>query len=223
MTLYGRQRGRPLSESKASLLTALLPRIEVTLPCGDPRRLFSFPVKSIELEIGFGFGERLAQAGREDPRVGLIGSESFRNGIAHLLSLIESDRLDNIRIFPNDARLLLETCAPASVDRCWVLFPDPWPKRRHHKRRFITPSTLDRLADLLKDRGTLYLATDEPSLARWMFEHTWRHPKFEWTARSPLDWGTRPVDAPPTRYEQRALRQGSRPIFLHFERRSRQG
>ena len=221
MVLYGRQKGRPVSEKKAALLTTLLPRLQIPLPCADPRLLFPPAVTTIDLEIGFGFGERLARVSKERPLIGFIGCEAFRNGIIHLLSLIERDGLENIRIFPDDAHQLLEALPPESLDYCRILFPDPWPKKRHHKRRFITPASLDCLADLLKDRGQLHLATDDPSLARWMFEYTWRHPQFRWAARTRYDW--RRGDGPPSRYEQKARSRGLNPFFFHFERLSRQG
>jgi tRNA (guanine-N7-)-methyltransferase len=109
----------------------------------------------------------------------------------------------------------------ASIDRCFVLFADPWPKRRHWERRFIGPENLPRLARVLTDGAELRLASDDPGLITWMLDHTWHHPDFEWLARRADDWRTRPADWPATRYEQKAIAAGRRPVFLQFRRRER--
>jgi tRNA (guanine-N7-)-methyltransferase len=172
------------------------------------------------LEIGFGAGEHLAADARANPEIGLIGAEAYRDGIAALLRHIERDGLTNVRVFPDDARLLLERLTEGSLTRAVLLFPDPWPKRRHHKRRFVSRTTLDRLAFVLADEGELLFATDHDDYVRWTLEHVLAHPAFEWLARGPQDWRVRPYPAP-TRYESKARARGRRCAYLRFARRAR--
>jgi tRNA (guanine-N7-)-methyltransferase len=222
--LYGRRRGRPLRVGQRERQASLLPQLELALPEGsqlDPAAFFGFPVREIWLEIGFGGGEHLAQQAEDHPEIGFIGCEVFENGVVKLLAEIDRRGLGNIRIFPGDARALLETLAPGSIGRVFILFPDPWPKARHHKRRLIAPSTLNRLAEIMSDSAEFRLATDDPGYLCWMLEHATAHPAFRWTARSPADWRQRPHDWPATRYEQKARKAGRTPAFLRFERRPR--
>ncbi|MBV8779542.1 MAG: tRNA (guanosine(46)-N7)-methyltransferase TrmB, partial [Alphaproteobacteria bacterium] len=130
--------------------------------------------------------------------------------------------LRNIRVYPEDARPLLAGLAPRSVNRVFILFPDPWPKARHRKRRLVVRPTLDRLADIMADGAELRLATDDPGYLSWMLEHTTGHPAFAWTARRAVDWRERPTDWPETRYEAKARRAGRVPAFLRFQRRPRE-
>jgi len=177
----------------------------------------------IWLELGFGGGEHLAQMAEQYPQIGFIGCEVFENGIVKLLAQIEQRRLNNIRIFADDARLIVATLPPASIDRVFVLFPDPWPKRRQHKRRIVSRATLDDLAEIMTDNAELRLATDESDYLCWMLERVTAHPAFEWLARRPGDWRERPPDWPPTRYEQKARAAGRSPAFLRVRRRPRIG
>ncbi|HXP03468.1 MAG TPA: tRNA (guanosine(46)-N7)-methyltransferase TrmB [Stellaceae bacterium] len=221
---YGRRRGRPLRAGQRERQTTLLPRLSFELPkIGglDLAGLFSTPVREVWLEIGFGGGEHLAQQAEQNPDIGFIGCEVFENGIVKLLGEIDRRGLANIRLYPDDARSLLAVLPPRSIGRVFVLFPDPWPKARHHKRRLIAPATLDRLAAIMADGAELRLATDDPSYLAWMIEHTTAHPAFAWTARRAADWRERPADWPPTRYEQKARKAGRIPAFLRFERRAR--
>jgi tRNA (guanine-N7-)-methyltransferase len=172
------------------------------------------------LEIGFGAGEHLAADAHANPEIGLIGAEAYRDGIAALLGHIKRDGIGNIRVFPDDARLLLDKLAEGSLARVVLLFPDPWPKRRHHKRRFISAAMLDRLAFVLADKGELLFASDHDGYVRWTLEHVLAHPAFEWPVSGPQDWRTRPYPAS-TRYESKALRQGRRCAYLRFIRRAR--
>jgi len=223
--LYGRRRGRPLRKQRSTLLETLLPRLELTIPPAggriDVAGLFDAPVRALWVEVGFGGGEHLADQASANPDVGFIGAEPFINGVAGLLQHLDARGLTNVRIVPDDARPLLDALPDASVDRLFVLFPDPWPKVRHAFRRFIGPENLTRLSRVLKDGGELRLATDDLQLARWMLEHTWRHPDFEWLARRAADWRDPPPDWPGTRYEQKAREEGRTPLFLNFRRRSR--
>ena len=189
--------------------------------CLDPDTLFGAARRSIWLEIGFGGGEHLAQQAERHPTAGFIGCEVFENGIVKLLAQIEQRRLDNIRIFADDARLLIAALPPASIDRVFILFPDPWPKRRHHKRRLLSREMLDALAAMMTDNGELRVATDDADYLCWSLERLTDHPAFEWLARRPRDWRERPADWPPTRYEEKALTAGRSPAFLRFRRHPR--
>jgi tRNA (guanine-N7-)-methyltransferase len=223
--LYGRKRGPRLRPGRARLLEELLPAVEVRLPeCGrlDPGTLFP-DRRPLWLEIGFGGGEHLAELARRHPETGLIGCEPFVNGLARMLAVIEEEGLANVRLFADDARLLLEALPDARLDGLVVLFPDPWPKARHHKRRIVNPATARDMARVLRPGGELRLATDHPGYARAMLETLLARPELAWTARRPADWRTRPEDWPPTRYEAKALEAGARPVYLRFRRRSLEG
>ncbi len=222
--LHGRRKGRPLRPGLQRLIDGLLPRLRVTLPPAgplDPATLFTPPRAALWLEIGFGGGEHLAWQAARNPEVGLIGCEVFENGIATLLRAVEAEGLDNLRIFTDDARLLLAQLPEACLERAFLLFPDPWPKRRHADRRFLQPATLDALARLLRDGAELRLASDDPKMQAWMLARLLDHPDFLWTARHAADALTRPDDWPETRYEAKALAAGRRPLYLRFVRRPR--
>lgn len=221
---YGRRRGRPLRPQLARLVGESLPRHRLEIPADgrlDPATLFAAPTRALWLEIGFGGGEHLAAQAAANPEVGLIGCEVFLNGVATALRAIEEGGLDNVRLFPEDARDLLDALPEASLERIFVLFPDPWPKARHHRRRIVNAESLARFAQLLADGGELRLATDDQDYLCWMLEHLAREPAFEWTARRADDWRLRPADWPPTRYEQKAIQQGRKPTFLRYRRRPR--
>src|SRR5947208_5720896 len=154
--LYGRRRARPLRPGQRRLREELLPRLAIALPAAGPlgvRSQFPMPVAAVWLEIGFGAGEHLAAQAEHHPDIGFIGCEVFEDGIVRLLGEVVRRGLGNVRLFTDDARLLLAALPPASLSRVFVLFPDPWPKRRHHKRRLIAPATLDLLATVIEDRA----------------------------------------------------------------------
>jgi tRNA (guanine-N7-)-methyltransferase len=212
-----------LRQGRRLLAASLLPRIAVTPPDAgplDPKTLFPAPPPpAVWLEIGFGAGEHLAHQAEQHPEIGFIGCEVFENGIARLLGDIAHRELANIRIFADDARLLLDCLMPASIGRVFILFPDPWPKERHHKRRLVARATLDRLGIVMQPGAELRLATDDPGYLVWMLEHVTAHPEFEWLARGPTDWRERPPDWPATRYEEKARAAARTPVFLRFARR----
>jgi tRNA (guanine-N7-)-methyltransferase len=219
--LYGRRRGRPLRPGRRALIGELLPQLKVSLPvCGklDLETLFGMP-RPVRLEIGFGGGEHLARQAETHREIGFLGCEVFENGIAKLLAEIDSRRLANIRIFADDARLLAAALPAASVDRVFILFPDPWPKARHRKRRLISCETLDQLARIMPGGAELRLATDDADYLCGMLDHVTGHPAFEWLARRPADWRERPADWPATRYEEKARAAGRTPFFLRIARR----
>lgn len=222
---FGRRIGHPLKPQQAALFETLLPRLALDLAAPAPAALtMLFPpsVDSVRLEIGFGGGEHLAAQAARLPDHGLIGCEVFENGVVKLLAEVERLGLANLRLLVADARPLLDALAEGSLGRVFILFPDPWPKLRHHKRRLISTATLDALAHAMQDGAELRLATDDMDYLRWMLERATAHAGFEWLARGPRDWRERPPDWPATRYEQKALAAGRRPAFLRFRRRPRQ-
>jgi tRNA (guanine-N7-)-methyltransferase len=171
LRFYGRRRGRKLRAGQEQRLATLLPRLAIAVPADgsgiDPRALFGFPVEDVWLEIGFGGGEHLAARAATRPQTGFIGCEVFRNGIVALLAQVDAAGLQNVRIYPEDARRLLAALPDASIGRGFVLFPDPWPKARHAARRFIGPGNLDQLARVLRDGAELCVATDDPGHVGW--------------------------------------------------------
>ena len=176
-------------------------------------------ISGVWLEIGFGAGEHLLWQVEHHPDVGLIGAEPYVSGIAKLLSRLSlslTEQEENIRIHDNDARDILEALPDASLGRVFILFPDPWPKSRHHKRRFIQMSTLDVLARVMKPGAELRFASDDADYAAWTLERIIAHPVFEWTAMRAQDWTTRPSDWPKTRYEEKALH--GPPAYFAFRR-----
>ena len=221
---YGRRRGRKLRIGRARLLETLLPRLAVDLPPDGQTLnwpgLFSRPTEGLWLEIGFGAGEHLLAQARSHPDIGFIGCEPYINGMSSLLAAIDAEALDNIRVFADDANHLIDALPARSVDRCFLLFPDPWPKARHHRRRFIQPESVAALARILRDGAELRVASDDAPLIDWMLFCIRRNGCFEWQARSPADWRRRPDDWPPTRYEAKRLH--GPPVFLRFLRRKRQ-
>jgi len=222
--LYGRRRGRALRAAQRKAVAELLPQLRFALPATgvlDSRALFAAPVEAVWIEFGFGGGEHLAAQAAAHPAIGMIGAEVFENGIAKLLREVERAGLRNIRIFPDDARALAAALAPASIARAFILFPDPWPKERHKKRRIVSPELLDDLARALEDGGEVRLATDDMDYARMMLERVIAHRAFRWLAEGARDWRERPADWPPTRYEQKAVRADRKPIYLRFARRAR--
>ncbi len=220
--LYGRRHGKKLRPRRQALIDELLPRLRINPQAGlDPATLFDHKPSVVWLEVGFGGGEHLAAQARLRPDVGLIGCEPFINGLAGLCALIDDHKLTNIRVHDDDARLLMDCVRNASIGRLFLLFPDPWPKSRHHKRRFINAESLDACARILTDGAELRLATDDMSYCRWMLEHLQPHDAFTWTARGPGDWRQRSDDWPETRYETKARDQGRPPAFLRYRRTAR--
>jgi tRNA (guanine-N7-)-methyltransferase len=203
----------------------LLPELQLDVPDSgalDPRQIFKPCPDEFWLEIGFGAGEHLAAQAAAHPEVGFLGAEVFENGVVKLLAAVRRRALRNVRVLVDDARLLLAALPERSLGRVFILFPDPWPKQRHHKRRMVSRATLDALARLMTDGAELRLATDDVGYLRWMLELAPVHPDFEWRARGPQDWQLRPDDWPATRYERKAIVAGRQPYFLRLFRRPRQ-
>jgi len=221
---FGRRKGHPLRAGQASLIKSLLPDLAIDLgrPAPlDAGALFEVAVDAVRLEIGFGSGEHLAAQAAAHPAIGFIGCEVFENGVAKLLADVQRRALANVRILTDDARLLIAALPSASIGHVFILFPDPWPKQRHHKRRIVTGETLDALARLMTDGAELRLATDDVDYLGWMLARVTVHPAFAWLAAGPADWRIRPADWPATRYEAKAIAAGRRPYFLRLRRRPR--
>ena len=218
--LYGRRKGPKLSERQLGLRRTLLEELGFT-PGRDPVAAFSntVQVSDIWLEIGFGAGEHLYTLAKANPQVGLIGAEPYEAGVAKLLTKLADAPLNNVRIYEGDGREILEKLPEASLGRFFLLFPDPWPKTRHHKRRFLQMETLDLLAKVLKPGAELRFATDDKSYLPYALERLMAHPAFTWTAAGPKDWKIRPEGWPPTRYEAKAIK--GPPTYLRFIRKGK--
>jgi tRNA (guanine-N7-)-methyltransferase len=218
---FGRRKGHKLRPGQARLMAEVLPRLAVDLsqPAPDDlRKLFPEPTGDVRLEIGFGGGEHLLHEARGAPRAGFIGCEPYVNGMARALAAIEDEGLRNIRLHHGDALALIEWLPEGSLARIDVLYPDPWPKRRHWKRRFISEPRAARLARLLVPGGALRFATDVPSYAEWALWRLLRAPNLEWTAERADDWRKPWPGFPGTRYEAKAVAAGARPTYLVFRR-----
>ena len=218
--LHGRRAGRPLRQDQRSRMARDLPALEIDLAAlADPRRLFAASLADLRLEVGFGGGEHLAHEAARRPEAGFIGCEPFLNGVARMLERIEALGLANVRLHPGDAGELLDALPEACLDGADVLYPDPWPKRRQRKRRFLSEANLARLARALKPGAALRFATDIDDYAGWVLARVLQSAEFRWQPRTAEDW-RRPWDGwPSTRYEQKALREGRPPAYLTFVRR----
>jgi tRNA (guanine-N7-)-methyltransferase len=211
---FGRRRGRKLSPRQQDLIDHRLPGILI-----DPAKPLHGLSGPIWLEIGFGGGEHLIHQATSNPQVTCMGCEPFEEGVAKVLTAVEARNLTNVRLLPDDARPLLRSLPPASIDRAFVLFPDPWPKRKHQKRRLLSVETLQDLARVLVPGGELRIGTDIPDYARTILMGLQSVPDLIWTARCVADWTVRPDDWPQTRYEQKAVREGRRSCYLLLRRR----
>ena len=222
---YGRRQGRRLRLGRARLIDELLPRLSLALPApGEalaPASLFGRPATEFWLEIGFGAGEHLAAQADRRRDVGIIGCEPYLNGIAGLLARVDALGLDNVRIFAEDARLLLAALPDDCLARVFILFPDPWPKKRHWRRRIVAAATLAELARVMRAGAELRLATDHAEYGQWMLAHVLRAGAFDWLAERPADWRERPADWPQTRFETKAKNAGRASLYLRFRRRAR--
>ena len=219
---YGRRVGKPLRQGQAGAVEGLLPRLALDLASPAPARLadlFPHQPAEIRLEIGFGGGEHLVHRAGERPDAGFIGVEPFLNGMAKALMAIADREIGNVRLSDQDAVKVLDWLPERSLDRVLLLYPDPWPKKRHWKRRFVGRDNLDRIARVLKPGGGFWFASDIETYVDWTLFHTRRHPAFRWTAGRPADWREPWAGWPGTRYEAKAIREGRTGVYLGFERR----
>jgi tRNA (guanine-N7-)-methyltransferase len=214
--LYGRSKGKALRQHQAALMSDLLPRLALDLAKPLPIR----PERELRVEIGFGGGEHLIEAAAGEPGVDFLGCEPFVNGMAKLLSRIESRGLTNIRLHQGDAAEVLDLLPAASLARVYLFYPDPWPKRRHRKRRFVSPENLARLARVLKPGAELRFATDIDDYAAWTLARLRACDAFRWRARTADDWLNPWEGWTQTKYEAKAMAAGRRPVYLTFIRQA---
>ncbi len=223
--IFGRRQGHKLSPRQQGLMDALLPKVAIDVDLENYSQLDLAQAFGGQqwaqcwLEIGFGGAEHLAHQARNHPDVSMIGCEPFINGIAKLLTFIEEDSLENVRFF-DDGRDLVKVMPDASVDRIFLLYPDPWPKKRHNKRRFVSDETLREFARILKPGGLFHFASDIPDYVSWTLMHIAGHDDFEWLADKAEDWRNPPQDWVQTRYEAKAYREGRVPCYLNFKKKS---
>ena len=246
LSSFGRNRGRSLRPYQQGLVDALLPTLEVTLnspPEGESNRpsdsvggklpkvsphqiakeAIWLPLKGgaekLALEIGFGGGEHLLAQAAHNPDTLFIGCEPYINGVAKCLAGIDEQKLKNIRLFTRDARELIEALPDACLDAVFILFPDPWPKVRHNKRRLVNAETLSMLARTHKKGGRLLIATDHVDYSVWILELLQNNPYYTWTARAQADWKTPPADWTTTKYQRKTTEQGREPVFMECVRK----
>jgi len=223
--IYGRRRGKTLRDSQRVCLDEDLAALSpgpVSWDENPDRRPLDiaarFGDRPLWLEIGFGGGEHLVHQAAANPGVALIGCEPFVNGVAMALGAIRRAGVSNVAIHPDDARDLFDVLPTGAIERAFLLYPDPWPKARHHRRRFVTPDHLSPLARVMAPGAELRVATDIPDYVRQTLEQVPRH-GFDWTARRAADWRRPWDDWISTRYERKALREGRQPHYLTFIRR----
>ena len=218
---FGRRRGKRLRRHQSDALERLLPLLLIDPskpPPAELSELFPTPIDETRLEIGFGGGEHLVAGAKAAPRTGFLGVEPFRNGMAKAVAAIEREKLGNIRLFDQDATLLLDWLPPARLARVDLLYPDPWPKTRHRKRRFVNAANLERIARVLAPGGEFRFASDVDAYVAWTIREVAAHGKLVWTATRPEECCRPWEDWPGTRYEAKALAEGRRPHYLTFRK-----
>ena len=218
---FGRRAGQSLRGNHVRLVESLLPRLRVPdePEClKDPRALFDAAVSEVWLEIGFGGGEHLAWQAQANPHAGFIGAEPYINGVAKLLSLVERGKLGNVRIIDDDIRPRLDQFGDQTIARAFLLFPDPWPKLRHHKRRFVNRRNLERLHRIMRPGAEFRVASDIDHYIDWSLREVAQHGGFRPISDNREDWCRRPPDWPRTRYEAKAEREGRTSAYLRFVR-----
>ncbi|MCF6321273.1 MAG: tRNA (guanine(46)-N(7))-methyltransferase TrmB [Rhizobiaceae bacterium] len=218
---FGRRIAKPLKRSQVKLFEELLPRLKLDLSNPAPadlRQLFTHKTDEIILEIGFGGGEHLVQRAVEKPASGYIGCEPFINGMGKILSAIDKNNLTNICLHDEDATPLLDWLPTASIDRVVLLYPDPWPKKRHWKRRFVNRNNLTQIARILKPGSEFHFASDIEHYVNWTLKHCRDSGLFDWQAQNSSDWKTPWALWQSTRYEKKALREDRVPAYLTFKR-----
>lgn len=219
---FGRRRGKTLRPQQAAALAAGLDAIALDLKQPAPDRLeslFQAKVSEVRLEIGFGGGEHFLDEADRLPGIGFIGVEPFVNGMAKLMAAFEEQPRQNMRVHDDDATVLLDWLPAASLTGIDLLYPDPWPKKKHFKRRFVSKDNLDRFARVLKPGALFRFASDIDTYVNWTLQHCRAHEAFDWEATSPFDWRTPYEGWQGTRYEAKALREGRTPAYLTFRRR----
>ena len=220
-SFFGRRKGHKLRFHQADLIEHLLPRLSLDIGKPGPADLaglFDTPVDDLRLEIGFGGGEHLIAEARAFPKIGFIGCEPYVNGMAKILTQIEAHAIGNIRLFAGDAAELLAWAPPRALARIDLIHPDPWPKRRHWKRRFVQDLTVAAMARVLKPDGEFRFVSDIADYCAWTLAHLSRSPDFVWTAEQASDWRLPWADYTMTRYGRKAEREGRHAAYLRFRR-----
>jgi tRNA (guanine-N7-)-methyltransferase len=220
--LHGRRRGKKLRGQQAALLSTALPHLsfDMSQSLADPSFLFPDRPTALWLEIGFGAGEHLAVEALAHPSTGYIGCEVFLNGIAKALALVEAGSLRNVRFHNGNARDVIDFLPPATLDGVYLLFSDPWPKRRHHRRRFLSNEMLTRLSRVMRPGAEIRFATDIDGNAGWTLANVLRSADFIWAAAGPGDWQRPWAGWNGTRYEAKALGAARRSVYLTFRRKN---
>lgn len=224
-TLFGRRQCRGLTDLRSNALNEILPKISISEDklnldsSTNPSEFFERKYSEHWLEIGFGHGEHLSALMRKNPDTAYIGAEAFINGMSALTLDIKDDNLDNIRVIMDDGMIIAKSLKANSLDGIYLLNPDPWHKKRHHKRRLINQKNLDIFAKILKKGAPLIMSTDVECLANWMVTHASNHPEFNWQANSKSDWQTPPDDWITTRYEIKGAKGAKKMAYLFFDRK----
>ncbi|MEM6463161.1 MAG: tRNA (guanosine(46)-N7)-methyltransferase TrmB [Pseudomonadota bacterium] len=218
---FGRRKGKALRHAQTEAMRELLPRLRVNVEAKAPARIggiFTRDYTDYRLEIGFGGAEHLLAEARANPDIGFIGVEPFVNGLAKCVRALHDNPLPNIRLYDDDATVLLDWLPAASVGRIDLLYPDPWPKKKHWKRRFVSHVNLTRMARVLRPGGLFCFASDIDTYVNWTLLHCRGHSQFEWLAKNADNWRKPFAGWSGTRYESKALREGRTPAYLSFRR-----
>lgn len=224
-SLFGRRQGRALKGERSRVLDEVLPQFKIPEDKltenqdVQPSDILLTSCSEYWLEIGFGHGEHVAGLLQKHPENGYLAAEPFVNGMSSFLKEYEDDLTQNLRVLMDDGMIIARSLKPNSLDGIYVLNPDPWHKKRHHKRRIIRKENLDILSKILKPGGKLILTTDVPDLAEWMFTHTFNHPDFIWSAKTRTDWDKKPHDWITTKYEEKGAKGAQKMVYLFFERK----
>ena len=221
-TFFGRRRGKGMSKAKENLILDALPKYEITLPANGKinlESLFDFKPKKFIFEIGYGDGNHLVEMAKLHPDIAFIGTEVFVNGNAAILKHIVNEDIKNIRIFPDDVNLLFPYLQDNIFDRIFILYPDPWPKNRNENRRMVNINNLKIFHSLLKTDGNLFVASDHPVYIPWVLFCIYNTDLFSWDAEKSADFVNAPTDWISTKYEQKAIRESRKPIYLSFTKK----
>jgi tRNA (guanine-N7-)-methyltransferase len=216
--LYGRSRGKALRAGQERLLAEALPLFSITPEALAVGRAFAAEPREVWLEIGFGAGEHLIEQAKANPDVGLVGCEPFLNGVAVALAGLKREQIANVRLRRGDAQAVIEAAPDGFFSRVFILYPDPWPKRRHHKRRVVAEGMIEALARVMRSGGELRFVTDVDDYAGWTLKRFLASPHFRWTANRADDWRRPWPEWRPTRYEAKAREGGRGSVYLTFVR-----
>ncbi|WP_018688897.1 tRNA (guanosine(46)-N7)-methyltransferase TrmB [Ahrensia kielensis] len=220
---FGRRRGKAMKPRQSGQYESQLPKLRIAIDTdtapASMSALFEHAPAKVRLEIGFGGGEHLIHEATRFPDIGFIGVEPFVNSMAKFLANASEAGLENLRVYDDDATQLLDWMPANSIDGIDLLYPDPWPKKKHWKRRFVNPQNLSRFARVMKPGSLFRFASDIDTYVNWTLNHCDEHPDFEWLAQTADDWHTPYGAWPGTRYEAKAFREGRTPAYLTFLRK----